>query len=139
LRGNFSGLSTIYTEMTSARPLIRHLWMFAFAIILGLRLLTPAGFMPAFDHGQVTIVACPDGEPAPAPMSGHHHHNGKKTLHQVCPYASAAGLAGVAEDAPVLPALLLFGIALLLGRSSGFVRFHRDHDRPPMRGPPLPA
>lgn len=29
------------------------------ALLLGLRLLTPTGFMPAFDHGAVTIVACP--------------------------------------------------------------------------------
>jgi hypothetical protein len=109
------------------------------ALLLGLRLLTPAGFMPAFEHGAVTIVACPDGEPAPPPMSGHHHQHGPKKLHQSCPYASAAGVAGLAGEQPLLPALLAVGIALLLGRTFDFLERHRARDRPPLRGPPIPA
>jgi hypothetical protein len=111
-----------------------------FALILALRLLTPAGFMPAFDHGTVTIVACPDAEPAPPMnMAGHHHHHDPKKLHQACPYASAAGLGGLLADIALLAALLAVGLALLLGRSFRFLERQRAHERPPLRGPPIPA
>jgi hypothetical protein len=43
------------------------------ALLLAVRLLSPAGFMPSFDRGTITIVACPDAASAPA-MMGHHHH-----------------------------------------------------------------
>jgi hypothetical protein len=109
------------------------------ALLLALRVLTPAGFMPAFERGAVTIVACPDWEPPAAPMAGHHHHSPKK-LHQSCPYASASALGGLAGDQPLLPALLALGLALLLpGRAFSFPERHRAHDRPPPRGPPILA
>jgi hypothetical protein len=108
------------------------------ALLLAVRLLTPAGFMPAFERGSVTIVVCPDAEPSAAPMTAHHHH-GPKKLHQSCPYASASALGGLAGDQPLLPALLAIGLALLLGRTYAFLERQRAHDRPPLRGPPIPA
>jgi hypothetical protein len=109
------------------------------ALLLALRLLNPAGFMPSFDGGAVTIVACPDGAPA-AGMAGHDHrdHSNAK-LHQTCPYASASAVGGLINDVPLLAALSIVGLALLLGRSFSFVDKQRAHERPPQRGPPIPA
>jgi hypothetical protein len=107
------------------------------ALILAMRLLTPAGFMPAFEHGTLTIVACPDAEPA-AP-SAHHHHGGAKKPHQTCPYAAGAAAGTLADTVALLAAVLAFGAAPLLGRAFRFLERHRSGDRPPPRGPPLTA
>ncbi len=115
-------------------------WAFAlaFALILAVRLLTPAGFMPAFEHGSVTIVACPDGDGGAVPSS--HHHGRPKKLHQPCPYASASSLAGLGPDfTPLLIGVLVVGLALLLGRPFQFLERSRARERPPLRAPPLPA
>ncbi len=115
------------------RGLLAALLGFALAI----RLLSPAGFMPAFEHGLVTIVSCPDYEPA-APMSQHHHGKSGK-LHQPCPYASASAPGTLAGAFPLIAALLVFGTILLFGRTFRFIERHRHHERPPLRGPPLTA
>ena len=109
-----------------------------FALVLAARLLSPAGFMPAFDRGSVAIVICPDAEPVAAGMAGHHHHKPKQH-HQPCPYAAASALVALANDLPLLAALLVVGLALLLGRPSSFPERHHTRDRPPLRGPPIPA
>ena len=112
------------------------------AIILALRLLTPAGFMPAFDHGAVTIVVCPDADAEPTlAMAVHHQHGNRhhQQLHQPCAYASASGLGVLAVGfAPAIGALIL-AAALLLGRNFLLIELDRAHVRPPPRGPPLPA
>jgi hypothetical protein len=108
------------------------------ALLLALRLLSPAGFMPAFDRGAVTIVICPDAEPAAAGMAGHHHHKSKQP-HQPCPYAAASALGWLANDLPLLAGVLVVGLALLVGRPFAFLERHRTRERPPLRGPPLPA
>jgi hypothetical protein len=109
-------------------------------MMLALRLLTPAGFMPAFNHGAVAIVVCPDADPAPAMAAHHHHGNGQhQTLHQPCPYASVSGLGALAADFAPLVGVLVLAVALLLGRAFVFLERHRPHDRPPLRGPPTPA
>jgi hypothetical protein len=108
------------------------------ALLLALRCLAPAGFMPAFDHGVVTIVACPDADGAVP--SGMHHGGDHKSLHQPCPYASAASLGALGPDWTPLLQVLIFAVALLLlGRTFLFVERHATRDRPPLRGPPLPA
>lgn len=114
-----------------------------FAIMLALRLLTPAGFMPAFDRGTVTIVVCPDAEAAPTlAMAAHHHQHGNghhQQLHQPCPYASASALGAVAVGFAPAVGVLIPAPALLLGRNFLLIDFKRAHLRPPLRGPPLPA
>ena len=109
------------------------------ALLLALRLLSPVGFMPQFEHGSVTIIACPDFDPPPAPMAmpGHHHHDPNKHF-KACPYAAAAGAATSAELA-ILAALVLVAAAFLLGRSSSFLDRHRTRERPPSRAPPVVA
>jgi hypothetical protein len=107
------------------------------AIALALRLLSPAGFMPAFNHGSVTIVACPDYEQAPPPMA-HHRQGGAKGDHQPCPYAAGAA-AGTLADILLFAAALLFAATLPLGRTFDFLEKHRTRERPPLRGPPPTA
>jgi hypothetical protein len=108
--------------------------------MLALRVLMPAGFMPAFDHGAVTIQVCPDADPAPAAaMAAHHHHGHSKTLHQPCPYASASGLGALAAEFLPLVGLLILAAASLPGRYFPSIKLSRERERPPLRGPPLPV
>lgn len=116
----------------------RSAWAAVFALLLALRLLAPAGFMPAFDHGGVAIVLCPDSAPDVTPMSAHHNDHSKK-LHQTCPYASASGLGSLAADFRLLDDVLILAVALLLGRTFLFLERSNAHERPPLRGPPIPA
>jgi hypothetical protein len=107
--------------------------------LLALRLLTPAGFMPSFEHGAVVIVTCPDAEPVAALMAHHHDQNEHRNLHQPCPYAAgsapqALGAAVLLAAAPIVAAM-----QLMLGRAVAAPSTSRTHDRPPLRGPPLPA
>lgn len=107
-------------------------------LLLGVRLLSPAGFMPTFEHRSVAIVVCTDAEPVPVPMAHHHHHGDPKKLHQLCPYAAGAASATLTEFALFAEGLRV-GVALLAGRPFRFLQRHRPYDRPPLRGPPLPA
>ena len=127
------------TSRTAATPRLA-IWATLLALVLALRLLTPAGFMPAFDHGAVTIVACPDwdGE-VPPPMAHHHHQGGKKALHLACPYAAASGLGGLTSDVAPLIDVAILAIALLLGRAFLLVECNGARERPPTRAPPFPA
>ena len=104
-------------------------------LLLALRLLSPAGFMPAFDHGSVAIVPCPD---QPAPTSMAHHHHGPKKVQQLCPYAAGNAPAAALELA-FIAALLFAGRALLQGRIFRYAAIRRVRERPPLRGPPLSA
>jgi hypothetical protein len=122
--------------MIAATPLTRLAVAALFALLLAARSLAPAGFMPAFDHGAVTIVACPDA--GGQAMSVHHkgHH---KSLHQPCPYASAASLGALGPDWTPLLTVALFAMALRLGRTFLFVERQSRRERPPLRAPPIPA
>lgn len=112
-------------------------------MILALRLLTPAGFMPDFDRGAVTIIACPDADAGPTvAITAHHHQHGnghREPLHQPCPYASAAPLGLLAAALARLVDVLILAAALLLGGNFLHIELGRAHERPPLRGPPLLA
>jgi hypothetical protein len=114
----------------------RTLWALALALLLGLRLLAPAGFMPAFDRGAVTIIACPGSDTALV-ATGHHHSADHKTLHQPCPYAAASALGALPDAGAPLAAVLLPAAALLLGQSLPSIARNRTSERPPATGPPL--
>ena len=107
------------------------------ALLLALRSLAPAGFMPAFEDGAVTIVICPDA----APVAAHHHHRSGRhdAQHQPCPYAAASALGALGPDWPPLLPAIFFAVALLLGRTFLFAERHSRRERPPLRGPPIPA
>lgn len=123
--------------MRTSPILTRSICAAVLALLLSIRLLTPAGFMPAFDRTGITIVACPgaDGGIGSMPM---HKHRGK-AMHEPCPYASASTLGALGPDwTPLLPTIL-FAIVLILGRGLLFVARHNDRERPPAIGPPIPA
>lgn len=124
--------------MRTASALTRSICAALLALLIAVRLLTPAGFMPSFDHGAVTIVMCPDAEPGAARMAAHHHGHSKQ-LHQPCPYAAASGVGSLAADWAPLIGVLVLAAALLLGRTFLFIERSRAFERPPLRGPPVPA
>jgi len=107
------------------------------AMLLAIRLMSPAGFMPSFEHGSVTIVACPDAGPAVAPMSQRHH--GRQDQHQPCPYAAASALGTAADPMPWAIAVVLLAAALVFARPYRLPDRRRDYEHPPSRGPPVPA
>ena len=142
------------TRLHRHRPSTRLLLAAVLALWLGVRLLTPAGFMPSFAGGALALVECPEADGATAqavipampgmdmpgmamPDTGHDHAKGG--FHQLCPYAQAASLAGVALAAPAVALLLM--LAALSPRARALLAFQRraTRDRPPSQGPPLPA
>ena len=120
-------------RMTRHAGILRPAMAAMLALLLAVRLLSPAGFMPAFDHGSVSIVVCPDGEPGPTPMA-HHRHHGDSQQH--CPYA--AGTAPATTGELILVSAALLAAALLIsGFAFDLFGRHRLRDWPPSIGPPL--
>ena len=127
-------MGAVRTASISTRAILA----LALAMLLGLRLLSPPGFMPAFSHGAVTITTCPDSEPQSS-AAGHDHHNGhSKALHQPCAYASAASLGTWNGDAPQPATVLVAALAPLTVLHFAFVERQRAGERPPPRAPPIP-
>jgi hypothetical protein len=126
-------------RLGSAATRERAIWTTLLAFALALRLLTPAGFMPAFNHGAVSIVACPDWDHGTPATPTHHHHGGSKTLHQPCPYAAASGFGALTATFGALLSLLILAPALLLGRTFLFLERQSSGVRPPTRAPPFSA
>jgi hypothetical protein len=132
-------------------PAIRLTLAAFLALCLGVRLLTPPGFMPAFGNGAVTIVPCPDagdadlmaiasGMPAmPMPGGSHDGHESKGAIHQMCPYAAAASMVGLDTGTAALVAIALPATLPPLARELSTFQRQATRDRPPLRGPPLPA
>lgn len=115
---------------------VRSLCGMVLALLLALRLLTPAGFMPAFDHGSVAIVACPDSGSAAAPAA--HHDRNSKQLHQLCPYAAASAAADLAGGPAIVAGVLLPAAVPLPARPALIAAQRRVHPRPPSQAPPIP-
>src|SRR5215470_4119539 len=105
--------------MRAAPTSIRFALAALFALLLAVRSLAPSGFMPQFDRGALTIVACPDAGAAAAPALHHHHHPADHGVHnQPCPYAAASSLGALGPDwAPLALAAPFFSAILLLGRT----------------------
>lgn len=125
-------------RMRRATSEIRALWAVLFALALALRLVTPTGFMPAVEHGRLTIVECPGSFPQPIlPMHGMDHSRGKAS--QDCPFATAtgAGWAGEQPSIPIKP--LVISTPQWLGAERSFSLPRGQHDRPPAIGPPISA
>lgn len=128
-------------RMRATSTSVRFAWVAVFALLLALRLLGSTGYMPAMDHGSFAIVVCPDADPN-APLSlgmMHHHHGHGNHDHNQCPYAAAGALGALGGDWTPLLAVLLVGIALMLGRTFQFIERQSTRERPPAIGPPIPA
>jgi hypothetical protein len=117
--------------------MIRVLTAALLAMLLATRLLSPVGFMPAFDHGAVTIVACPDYQQT-SPASPHHHGKGKASdSHQHCPYAAGSGLGAIPVFVVLAVLAVVYAAIAQNARPDRFVEHRRSGERPPLRGPPL--
>jgi hypothetical protein len=113
-----------------------------------LRLAVPAGFMPALDHGQLTLTICsgygtaavqPAHEPtSPNPGMG-HSDEGKRNADSSCAFAELALPLIGGTDPVQLTAALLFIIAASLFFPALSPRRSVLRLRPPLRGPPLPG
>lgn len=126
-------------QMRAAPNPVRSAWAL-FALMLSLRLLGSAGYMPALDHGSLTLVACPDAElSAPLSIPAMHHHGHMQHSHAPCPFAAAAALGAVGNDWTPVFAAILFSAALLLGRTFRVAERQSSRDRPPATGPPIAA
>ena len=126
--------------MRTASVHSRALCALVLALLLAVSSLAPAGFMPAYEHGSVMIVPCPDADVSAAPMAAHHHHSGDHhSAHQPCPYASASGPGLNGFDYGPLIGLVIFAAALLLRQTLLFAQRGYARARPPARGPPFPA
>jgi hypothetical protein len=123
-------------DSRSAPAIHRAVLVAAMALAMALRLLSPAGFMPAFEHGAVTIVVCPDAVPGAMTMAHHHHH--RDAAHQQpCPYAAAASVGPLPGT---LSAILSRPIEPTAPPPATFVESPVSADqrhRPPATGPPL--
>jgi hypothetical protein len=129
-------------RMRAVSTSARFAWAAMFALLLALRLLGSTGYMPVMERGSITIIACPDADPnAPLAlgMGGMHHHGHAKHQHNICPYAAAGALGALGNEFTPLLAVLLVGIALLLGRTFLFIERQWTRERPPAIGPPIPA
>ena len=129
-------------QMRTAPSFARFVCAALLGLLLALRLLGSTGYMPGFEQGAVTIVVCPDAD-VDAPLAidlAHHHHGHSKHKHGgLCPYASASSLGALGAEFCTLIGVLFFAVALLPGRASLFLERNRHRERPPSRGPPLPA
>jgi hypothetical protein len=119
----------------------RHFAAAILALALALRVLVPAGYMPAFDHGAVGVRIC--GSQIAPPMAGMHHGAGHedKQNHADQPCAFA-GLGAPADPPPLAAALPPAPEALrvaLFDLERGAVGARETHARPPVCGPPGPA
>jgi len=115
-------------------------WALLFALLLSLRLVGSAGYMPALDHGSLTLVVCPGADlNAPLSLGAMHHHGHMKHKHATCPYAAAAALGAVGNDWTPQLSAIFFAAALPLGRAFLFVERQSSREHPPAIGPPIPA
>ena len=145
------------SRLRRIHPSIRLLLAAVLALCLGVRVLTPAGFMPSFATGSLAIVPCPAAEGAPPvqPMPAMHHMDGMAMPdmvapapahdhgkdgfhHQSCPYASAASLAGLDLGGIVVALVVLIAVLPPLSPALRVFRLRATRERPPAQGPPLP-
>jgi len=124
------------TSLASAT--IRACYGLVLGLVLATRLLSPAGFMPSFEHGSLAIVSCPDFAPDGQAINHHHTQKAPSKDGSPCPYAAASGPALVTFLDLAIAALLLVGVWLAVDGSS-FAILDRRRRRPPSRAPPLPA
>lgn len=120
------------------------------AAALALRLLVPAGYMPAVADGAMRLVLCPAAgpgraDPPPAPrMAGMHHDRGDHPADHgpqapPCAYAGLSWAPVMPVDLPLLAAAIVFAMALVRVRAALAPPVRAPFLRPPLRGPPAIA
>lgn len=111
-----------------------------------MKLVVPAGFMPVFSGGGVTIEICTGVGPRtvtmPMAMPGMPDHGQGKSDHvkeMPCGFGGLAFPALAAADPIVLALAIAFLIATVFRAVHRDVALAAEHLRPPLRGPPLTA
>lgn len=132
--------------MHSLRRLVlsnRELAIAILAVVLLMKLVVPAGFMPAASDGQIIVSMCSGTGPTEVVMTvpglGHKPDGGgedRGKAEQPCAFAGLSTLSLAAADPILLAAAILFVLALgvrplLLPASAPPLYL-----RPPLRGPP---
>ena len=111
-----------------------------FALLLSVRLLTPHGFMPAWESGRFQISLCDDAG-ARIGQTGHHGQHKKESPghRQPCPFAAASAQSFVALDPIASPgAPEAIGLPHFAARPDAIL-LARKIERPPSRAPPASA
>lgn len=126
--------------MRAVSTSVRFAWAALLALLLALRTIGGAGYMPALDHGRPSIMICPGADlDAPLSLGTMHHHGRMQHKHATCPYAAAAALGALTNDWVPLLAAVLLAVVPLLGRTFLFLDLQSRRERPPAIGPPVPA
>jgi hypothetical protein len=138
-----------YSPLVDAiRHLLAHRRSAAFLCTLALllKLLVPAGYMLAADHGRLSLIVCSGVAPPPAPatemsamhadMADHDRGSGHGKTEMPCAFAGMTAAALAATDPLQLAALIAFVVAGgMLWRAPDRPRAVARL-RPPLRGPP---
>lgn len=111
-------------------------------LALLMRIAVPAGYMPAFAGGAITVVLCSGDAPQKMTMAmpgGAGHRDGEHGRELPCGFSalSVASLAGA--DPVVIPAAIAFIVATTIAASRARVAARTPYLRPPLRGPPTTA
>ncbi len=118
---------------------LRHVLLFIALAMLGVRALTPLGYMPAAAGTGLLYELCPDGMPAEIMHAlsggGHHHHHGgdKPGASESCPIGHMLASAIAADiDTPtvVVPEPEDFLVPTSVIGDQG-ARYHRRCRSPP--------
>lgn len=120
----------------------RHFAAVILALALALRVLVPAGYMPAFEHGAVEVRICESQVTLPMPRGMHHgadHGRGQNHADQPCAFAGLAAPAGPPPPAAALPAAPAGAQVAFLDAVRNTIIVGGIRSRPPARGPPAPA
>ncbi len=126
----------------SRRPLLAA-WIVAAALLM--RVLVPAGFMPAASGGTIIVQICSGGstqervmalpvERVPVPQ---HDHPGKAEA--PCAFSALSAPTLGATDPALLVLALFFILALAVRVPLSIPRRTPSYLRPPLRGPPATA
>ncbi|TPG49334.1 DUF2946 family protein [Sphingomonas glacialis] len=133
--------------MQAVRHLIaqRNFAVLICAAALLLKLLVPAGYMVASDHGRLAIIICSGTMPSPMTMAmpgthgdmtdpGAPKDHGKAEM--PCAFAGLSAAMMAAVDPILLAGLVAFVMAIGLAGAVLPTRSDPAYLRPPLRGPP---
>ena len=134
--------------MTLFRTFVaRHRWLAFWLVVTALmvKLVVPAGFMPAFANGTMTVQLCTGMGvqtiqmeiPGTAGDSDNHDHQKKADM--PCAFAGLSTPTLAAIDPLLLAVAIAFIIATIFRIVSRPVLARRAYLRPPLRGPPAIA
>jgi len=111
--------------------------MALFALLMSMRMLTPNGFMPAWESGQFQVSPCDDAGARIGKAAHHGEHKKDAPKHrQPCPFAAASAQSFVTSTPaaivePFAPVILSHALPRPVAHSP-----IRKAERPPSRAPP---